>query len=142
MYWKNRFWERLIVSREIAYFYILQVRCRTEDDYDGHWQLTQRVSVTSKTTKMARDKFMQSFKNPGRRCEWTQRIDELAVPGAVITLELEETFDIVLKSGFLLALISLGTALAYGFAMNNDFATGIVALVAVNEYFARTLGVA
>lgn len=70
--------------------------------------------------------------------------------GAVIDIDVKETFDSSkIYMGLMLAiLISLGAALGYGFAMDNDFSTGfsiaswvitalgfLAAVIAAGEYF-------
>lgn len=82
--------------------------------------------------------------------EWVNSLDELIEPGAVIDLEIKETFDStkIYVALLLVILLSLGVALGYGFSRNNDFSTGFsiaswlitafgffAAIVAAGEYF-------
>jgi hypothetical protein len=144
--------QKIIAYRTIAYVYILQYRC-TLVDSRSRWQVTARLPITSKDDDEGRANFMYLLRNKDAledRYTWADTLENCATAGAVIDLEVVETFDsIKIYWGLLFAiLLSLGAALAYGFTMDNDFSTGFsiaswmitafgffAAVVAAGEYF-------
>jgi len=143
--------QKIFAYKTIAYINVLQSRCLKDRTEYGHWEIVDQCPITSETDAKGRDTFMYRLRYPreGQKT-WTQTIDNFIVKGAVIDLEVVETFDSTkIYWGVMLAvLLSLATALAYGFAMGNDFATGFsiaswmlaafaffAAVVAAGEYF-------
>ena len=144
--------QKIIAYRTIAYVYILQYRCTLVDNR-SRWQVTARLPITSKDDDEGRANFMYLLRNKDAledRYTWADTLENCATVGAVIDLEVVETFDsIKIYWGLLFAiLLSLGAALAYGFTMDNDFSTGFsiaswmitafgffAAVVAAGEYF-------
>lgn len=140
--------QKLTSYRCITFVYFLQYHAYPSRRYpDGFWRISARRPVTRRDDQPARSSFMYRLKRlvreggPGlwsgrgsedrRRKppprEWVDRLDCLIEPGAVLDIEIKETFDTgKIYVGLLLAvLLSLGAALAYGFATpDRDFATG------------------
>jgi hypothetical protein len=115
--------QRIVAYKQIAYVIVLQARY---SKFSGKWVVAKSVPITTKGDKEGRNAFMYLLRHPRDECRWTGTIDKLCKPGAILYLEIIETFDSsVIYAGILLAaLLSLGVALAYGFTMDGDFSTG------------------
>jgi len=148
------FAQKLFAYKTIAFVYFLQSRYVRDHSRrgGGRWEITDTTPITDADDAKAKDSFMYQLRNPPSydRYVWTDKLDALLEPGAVVDLEIVETFDTIKIYWALLfsILLSLGAALAYGFAMDNDFATGFTiaswmitafgffaAVVAAGEYF-------
>lgn len=117
----------------------------------GRFEIPQRISITDKDDAESRDAFMYKLRYPNKGDRtWCRTIDSLIEEGAIIDLEVSETFDAhkIYLALLLAILLSLAAALVYGFLMGNDFATGFsiaswmitafgffAAVVAAGEYF-------
>lgn len=138
--------QKLTSYKTISFVYFLQYHAFEDPHFRfGRWEITDRVPIVPRQDEKARSFFMYQFKKrvrkeskifstlsdkspppPKRHKDWVQRLEMLIEPGAVIDIEVKETFDSMkIYFGLLLAvLLSLGVALAYGFVMDNDFSTG------------------
>ncbi|CAK3876407.1 Hypothetical predicted protein [Lecanosticta acicola] len=132
--------------KTISFIYFLQYHAFQDPGYrSGRWEITDRVPIVPREDEKARSFFMYQFKRrvqkvsklfstlsdkkpppPKRSRDWIRRLEFLIEPGAVIDIEVKETFDSMkIYLGLLLAvLLSLGVALAYGLVKDNDFSTG------------------
>lgn len=147
---KVGFLPKIIAYKTIAFVYSLQYRC-VDDGLVGRWEIAKRKPIEPIDDTDSRNSFMYQLRYPPRgRDKWAATLDGLLLPGAVVDMEIMETFDSMkIYMGLLLAvLLSLVTALAYGFAMGNDFGTGFsiaswmltafgffAAVIAAGEYF-------
>lgn len=138
--------QKLTSYKTISFVYFLQYHAFEDNRFDfGRWEITNRVPIVPRQDEKARSFFMYQFKKRVRKeskilstlamdkifpkkrpRDWIRRLETLIEPGAVIDIEVKETFDSMkIYFGLLLAvLLSLGVALAYGFVMDNDFSTG------------------
>ncbi|KAK5125343.1 hypothetical protein LTR85_000452 [Meristemomyces frigidus] len=143
--------QKVFAYKKIAYIYVLQSKCLRDATPHGHWEIVDTSAITSEEDGQGRDNFMYKMRYPrGTDRVWTQTIDNFIVRGAVIELEVVETFDggKIYWLVLLAVLLSLGAGLGYGFAMGNDFGTGFsiaswiltafgffAAVIAAGEYF-------
>ena len=139
--------QKLVAYKQIAYVHVLQKRYSKDS---GKWVVAKSMPITNKSDKEGRDAFMNLFRYPHvDDCRWTATVDDLIVQGAMLHFEITESFDSskINVGLFVAALISLGVALVYGFAMDGDFSTGFsigswlvtaagffAALVSISEY--------
>jgi hypothetical protein len=145
--WDVGLLQKLVGYKQIAYVHVYQKR------YSIHlkrWVVAEDVSITNKTDKESRDAFMSIFRYPSHdNRRWTATVDNLFIPGVMLHFEITESFDSskINVGLFVAALISLGVALVYGFAMDGDFSTGFsigswlltaagffAALLSISEY--------
>lgn len=143
--------QKLIAYKTIAFVYFLQLRCIDDGSgADNKWKVEMRKPITPFDDIESRNTFMYLLRHPPPGRKWTATLDEMIVPGAVVDLEIMEAFDSVMIYWglFFAVLLSLASALAYGFAMDNDFGTGFsiaswiltafgffAAVIAAGEYF-------
>ncbi|KAM0717780.1 hypothetical protein Q7P37_006112 [Cladosporium fusiforme] len=115
--------QKIVAYKTIAYVNVLQARCTV---LDRRWVVTKTAPITSKNDKEGRDTFMYLLRYPTDERRWTRTVDNLLKPGVILYLEVVETFDAskIYLGIFLMTLLSLGVALAYGFLMDRDFGTG------------------
>ncbi|PPJ56533.1 hypothetical protein CBER1_03902 [Cercospora berteroae] len=164
--------QKLTAYKKISFVYFVQFHAFPDVRYGktGAWLRTARQPITFRDNAMTRNSFMNQLQRmcrkksilysmftgkPSDRDErppirWVSRLDSLIEKGAVIDIDVQETFDSSkIYMGLMLAImISLGAALGYGFAMDNDFSTGfsiaswvitalgfLAAVIAAGEYF-------
>ncbi|KXS97083.1 hypothetical protein AC578_10804 [Pseudocercospora eumusae] len=162
--------QKLTAYKAISFVYFLQYHAFPDPAYKhGRWQISDKKAIMSQDDDRGRafftfqlrkkarsvSKLFHVFSDNGEKRRqkhsrvWVDSLDELIEPGAVIDLEIKETFDTakIYAALLLVILVSLGAALGYGFAMNNDFSTGFsiaswlitafgffAAIVAAGEY--------
>ncbi|KAF7193862.1 hypothetical protein HII31_04752 [Pseudocercospora fuligena] len=163
--------QKLTAYKAISFVYFLQYHAFPDSEYKhGRWQISDKKAIMNQDDDRGRaffafqlrkkarsvSKLFHVFRDNGERRRqkhsrvWVDNLDELIEPGAVIDLEIKETFDStkIYAALLLVILLSLGAALGYGFGMNNDFSTGFsiaswlitafgffAAIVAAGEYF-------
>ncbi|KAM3424448.1 hypothetical protein BST61_g6452 [Cercospora zeina] len=164
--------QKLTAYKKISFVYFVQFHAFPDSRYPktGAWLQTDRQPIAPKDNAMTRNSFMNQLRRmcrkksilyntltgtPNDRDEWqstrwVSRLDRLIEPGAVIDIDVKETFDSSkIYMGLMFAIIvSLGAAVGYGFAMDNDFSTGfsiaswlitalgfLAAVIAAGEYF-------
>jgi hypothetical protein len=151
-YTSQRLWDvgivqKLVAYRQIHYVNVLQLRFSREM---RRWDVVKALPITKKSGKEARDAFMFLLRYPPYDTyRWTATVDDAIKPGVVLVFEIFETLDTskINLGIYLSAFLSLGVALAYGFAMDGDFSTGfsigswfitaagfIGALISISEY--------
>ncbi|EME78347.1 uncharacterized protein MYCFIDRAFT_178494 [Pseudocercospora fijiensis CIRAD86] len=165
--------QKLTAYKAISFVYFLQYHAFPDQAYKhGRWQISEKKAITNRDDDRGRAFFMFQLRKKARSVSklfhvfreeknsearrqkhsrvWVDNLDELIEPGAVVDLEIKETFDSakVYAALLLVILISLGAALGYGFGMEKDFSTGFsiagwlitafgffAAIVAAGEYF-------
>jgi hypothetical protein len=139
--------QKLVAYRQIRYVNVLQVRFSRRR---RKWMVAKVLPITNSSDKEARDAFMILLRYPpSHTYHLTGTVDELIEPGVMLHFEIIETLDTskINPAIFISAFLSLGVALAYGFAMDGDFSTGfsigswfitaagfIGALISISEY--------
>jgi hypothetical protein len=145
---KIGFTETIASYAKILFVYFRQYRATSSRTPSGRfdgvkWDVKVFMPITIKDDDSAKTWFMYQLQKLARlrsRWEeggigrkvvgprvWVSRLDTLVEPGAVIDVEVQETFDVTkICVGLLVAiLVSLAIALAYGFATKEkDFSTG------------------
>ncbi|SMR61348.1 unnamed protein product [Zymoseptoria tritici ST99CH_1A5] len=142
---KIGFKETIASYTKIHFVYFRQYHAYSSRRFNqGKWNVSKLIPITALDDEKAKVWFMYQLQKlsslrsrwagaggrDGRRQsaprKWTCRLDGLIEPGAVIDMEVLETFDVKrICVGLLLAvLFSLAVALAYGFAVDKDFSTG------------------
>jgi hypothetical protein len=138
---KIGFQETIASYTKIHFVYFRQYHAFSSRDGDkSKWKVSALVPITRMDDEKAKVWFMYKLqklsstryrlatekKSRSRPKIWTNRLEELIEPGAVIDMEVLETFDVKrICMGLLIAIfVSLAVALAYGFGMDQDFSTG------------------
>jgi hypothetical protein len=145
--WDVSLVQKLVAWRQIRYVNLLQVRFSREM---RKWEVVKAIPITKNSGKEARDVFMYLLRYPpSDTYHWTATVDDAIKPGVVLFFEIFETLNTskINPAIFISAFLSLGVALAYGFAMDGDFSTGfsigswfitaagfIAALISISEY--------
>lgn len=141
--------QKLTAYKKISFVYFIQFHAFPDVRYPstGAWLRTDRKPITFRDNPMTRNSFMNQLRRlctkrsilystltgaprdpPDERPQirWVSRLDDLIEPGAVIDIDVKETFDsMTIYAGLFFAIIlSFAAALGYGFAMQGDFSTG------------------
>ena len=140
--------QKLTAYKKISFVYFIQFHAFPDVRYPstGAWLRTDRKPITFRDNPMTRNSFMNQLQRlcmkrsvfystlTGKPREvderpqirWVSRLEDLIEAGAVIDIDVKETFDSAkIYMGLFVAIaISLGAGLGYGFAMDNDFSTG------------------
>ncbi|USW57184.1 hypothetical protein Slin15195_G105030 [Septoria linicola] len=163
--------QKLTAYKKISFVYFIQFHAFPDIRYPrtGAWLRTDRKPISPQDNAMTRNSFMNQLRRMCKKksilystftgkpneyderppIRWVSRLDELIEAGAVIDIDVKETFDSTkIYMGLFFAIaVSLGAALGYGFAMDNDFSTGfsiaswaitalgfLAAVIAAGEY--------